>query len=115
MKNLWFIDIKSIQPDELTSKLQHFHKILSFVDHKSNLIIFNKDFHKSSENDQYLIIRDFFDGEKITFLMKYIENLNDIFNVVVFLKERSLTEFKNSRSSKRFNRYLKETIGMKVQ
>ena len=115
MKNLWFIDVKSIQADELTTKLQHFSKIHNFFINKNNLIILNHDFQISSENDQYLMIRDFFDGDEVKFLMKYIENPNDIVNVIVFVKKRRLMEIKNKISSKRFNRYLKEIIGMKIE
>ena len=115
MKSLWFIDAKSIQADELTSKLQDFIKIHTFFDHKSNLINLNKDFKKSSENDQYLMIRDFFEGDKVKFLMKYRENSADMMNIIVFLKEKRLKKFKNQISSKRFKRYLKEIFGMKVE
>ena len=110
MKILWFIDIKYIKADELTSKLHHFNKIHTFLENKSHLTFFNK---QSSSKFQYLMMRDFFEGEKVKILLKYKENPNDMAKVVVLLKERRLMEFNNQIFSQKFNRYLKEILGMK--
>jgi len=111
LKNLWFIYVKSVREDELTAKLQNFNKIHILFKNKNNLVIFNKEFQASLQNSHYLMIRDFFEGYKVKILLKYKENLNDTVKVVVLLKERELTEFKNQIFEKRFNRYLKEIVG----
>jgi len=114
MKILWFIDVKYIKADELTSKLQHFNKIHTFFENKNNLTFFNKEFQPLSQKFQYLMMRDFFEGEKVKILLKYKENPNDMAKVVVLLKESRLMEFKNQIYWQKFNRYLKEILGMKL-
>ena len=105
MKNLWFIDIQHLLKDQWTSKIKHFNKILNYFENKNNLLNFHSNFVAKAEKVQYLIIRDFCDGEKFKILLKIKEKPNDMVKIVVCLKEERMIEFKKQISWQQFNQY----------